>query len=270
MENKDEEEVLPSRCKGMQFSEILSFYETSKSEQFIELYNSTAEQILLDGCQIRYKNKNYPLSGIVKAEEYFVYYPKEFSLTKNPTNSNLIEIIDANTEVVDTLSYPNGQRKGTSYIFVGYDKGGKEIWRVTYMPTPREANNYQEYKTCEVGKVINEETGNCVKVTSVTEKVCPEGQYLNPLTGRCKKVEVETEKTCKEGYYLNPETGRCKKIVENNGANYELKPEKYEEKSSFIAFYAVLGIVLIGLVYLIFEFREEIGKFIKKIFRKDT
>lgn len=247
-----------SRCKGLQFSEILSYYESSKAEQFIEFYNQGAEQILLEGCQVRYKNKNYNLSGVVGAEGYYVYYPNGFNLTKNPTNFNILELIDADGTVVDTLKYPNGQRKGASYIFVGYDERGEEIWKVTYAPTPGGANNYQEFRTCEEGKVINEATGNCVKVTTVAEKICKEGYYLNILTGRCNKIKTAAEKTCKEGYELNPETNRCRKIKENTGANYNLEPENYKEESSFVALYAVLGVVGAGLAYLVYEFRHEI------------
>ena len=252
--------MVASQCKGLKFSEILSYYETSKTEQFIEFYNAGSEQILLDGCQVRYKNKNYGLSGVVGPEGYYVYYPNGFNLTKNPTNSNTLEIIDTDGTVVDTLEYPNGQRKGTSYMFVGYDEKGEEIWKVTYVPTPGGPNNYQEFKTCEEGKVINKTTGNCVKVTSVAEKVCKEGYFLNVLTGRCNKIKTTAEKTCKEGYELNPETNRCRKIKQNTGANYSLEPENYEEQSSFVALYAVLGVVGIGLMYLIYEFRHEIAR----------
>ena len=259
--------VLP-QCKGVKFSEILSYYETLKSEQFVELYNAGSEQVVLDGCQIRYKNKKYALTGIIKTEEYFVYYPMEFNLTKNPTNANTLELIDMDGTVVDKLVYPNGQRKGTSYAWIGYDANGEELWKVTYAPTPGTANNYQEFKSCEEGKVINEATGNCVKVTALTTKICPEGQYLNILTGRCKKYETTTEKTCKDGYYLNPETGRCRKIVENNGANYSVEPEKFEEKSSFVGLYAIVGVVVVGLGYVIYEFRYAIMKGWKKMMRR--
>ena len=269
---KDEEGYgqVASQCKGLQFSEILSYYESSKSEQYIELYNTKAEQILLDGCQIRYKNKNYNLKGIVGAEGYFVYYPNGFSLTKNPTNSNTLELIDTDGATIDSLTYPNGQRKGTAYAFVGYDNVGEEIWKTTYAPTPGAPNNYQEFRTCEEGKVINEATGNCVKVTTVAEKICKEGQYLNILTGRCKKYETTTEKTCKEGYYLNPATNRCRKIAENNGAEYGLMPETYEEQSSFVALWAVLGVVVAGVGYLVYEFRKEIAATATKLWRRIT
>lgn len=267
-EDSDKGMVAVSQCKGLEFSEILSYYETSRTEQFIEFYNGTSEQILLDGCKIRYKNKFYDLSGIVLADEYKAYYPELFNLTKNPTSSNSLEIIDVDGAIVDTLNYPNGQRKGTSYALIGYDDFGKELWHITYAPTPGAPNNYQEFKSCETGKVLNRETGNCVKATSITEKTCKEGYYLNVLTGRCKKIDQKAEKTCKEGYYLNPETNRCRRITENNGADYSLEPEKYEEKSSFVAFYAVLGVLGLGLIYLIYEFRKEIWKLFRKVFSK--
>ena len=256
------------QCRSIQFSEILSYYETAKTEQFVELYNVGASEVNLDGCKLRYKNKNYVLTGRVEPEGYFVYYPSAFSLTKNPTNSNKLEIIDTDDAIVDSLEYPNGQKKGTAYALIGVDENGGEIWKTTYVPTPGAPNNYQEYRTCEEGKVINEATGNCVKVTSVSEKICQEGYYLNILTGRCKKVTTTEEKTCKEGYYLNPETNRCRKIQENTGANYSLEPENYEENSAFIALYAVLGVMGIGAGYLIWEFRHEIAKIGRKIIKK--
>ncbi|MBR2796006.1 hypothetical protein IKE13_03070 [Candidatus Saccharibacteria bacterium] len=265
---KDEEIEPVSQCKGLIFSEILSYYESSRSEQFVELYNVGPGQILLYGCGIRYKNKIYGLTGVVREEEYFRYLPIEFSLTKNPTNEGVLEIIDTTGEVVDKLEYPNGQRKGTSYALIGYDTLGAEIWRTTYAPTPGEANHYQEFKTCEEGKVINEATGNCVKVTSVVEKICPAGQYLNILTGRCRKYVETTEKTCKEGYYLNSETGRCRKIQENQGADYEISLDSYKAESSFVALYAVIGVVIVGVVCLVYEFRREIQKLWRKVFRR--
>ena len=73
------------------------------------------------------------------------------------------------------------------------------------------------------------------------------------------------EKTCKEGYYLNPETNRCKRIAENKGADYGLTPENYDENTAFIALYAVLGVLGVGLIYLGWEFRDEIKKIGKKI-----
>lgn len=257
-----------SRCRGIQFSEILSYYESDKAEQFVEIHNTGTNGVILDGCKIRYKNKNYVLAGVMEPDGYYAYYPVGFRLTKNPTNSNKLELIDTNDEVVDSMEYPNGQKKGTAYAWLGYDGEGKMIWKTTYAPTPGAPNNYQEFRTCEAGKVINEVTGNCVKVANVTNTICKEGYYLNILTGRCRKSADTTQKTCKEGYYLNPETNRCRKIKENNGTDYKLEPENYEDNSSFIALYVVLGVLGVGAMYLGYEFRHEIIRFGRKIIGK--
>ena len=259
---------MEAQCKGLMFTEIFSYYEELKTEQFVEIYNFSSEQVLVKDCFIKYKNKLYAIDGIVKPEEYMVRYATDFSLTKNPNNYNTLELVDINGLVVDKVDYPNGQKKGTSYAFIGYDASGERIWRTTYAVTPGAPNHYQEFKTCEEGKVINEVTGNCVKVTNITEKTCGEGEYLNPLTGRCRKIEVATVKTCKEGYELNPDTNRCIKTKKNDGTNYSLKTEDYEEETSFVALYAICGVVGAGIIYVIYEFRREIGKKITSIKRK--
>ena len=69
-------------------------------------------------------------------------------------------------------------------------------------------------------------------------------------------------------YELNPETGKCKKIKVNNGADYSLATSTFEENTSFIALYAVLGVVVLGLIYVIYEFRQEIAKLFRKVFRR--
>lgn len=266
--DEPEDETIVPQCQHLEFSEILSYYESYQSEQFVELYNPTSNQILLNGCSLRYKNKIYPLIGIIQPEEYFVRYLNDFTLTKNPTTINSLEIIDTTGEIIDILDYPNGQKKATSFAKIGFDSSGKELWKTTYSPTPGESNNYQEYQTCAAGKVINTETGNCVKVVEVTETVCPAGKYLNPATGRCKAYEIEEEKTCAEGYELNPDTNRCRKIKNNDGAEYELENKEYQTESNFIALYAVIIIAALGLAYVIFQFRHEIKKLIQRCFKK--
>ena len=267
VEEEEKPEIL-SQCKGLLISEVLSYYDESREEQFIELYNSSSEQILLDGCSLEYKNKLYPLSGIMKPDAYKAEYRTDFTITKNPTNFVAISLIDTTGESLDRLELPHGQKRATSYAWIGYQENGARLYETTFLPTPSEPNIYQEYRTCEEGKIINEETGNCVKATIIEEKTCPTGQYLNPLTNRCKKVEEEKVTTCKEGYELNPETGKCKKIKVNNGADYSLATSTFEEKSSFIALYAVLGVVVLGLIYVIYEFRQEIAKLFRKVFRR--
>ena len=258
------------QCFALEFSEIYSYYVSDQSEQFIEFYNPTLAAVSLDGCQLRYKKKLYPLSGTIAPDSYFAFYPgKLFSLTKNPSSSVLIELVDADENIVEEISYPKGQKKSTSYARI-YNTNGAETWVQTYAITPSSDNIYQEYRTCEAGKAINPLTGNCVKVSSLTTTptICPEGKYLNPLTGRCKSITSATStlKPCAEGYERNPETNRCRKIVSaNDGAEHALVPNTRSDSKAFIAAGVVALLVASGIIYIVLQFRREIARMVRKI-----
>ncbi len=283
-EPEDEEPISESlnspQCRGLQFSELFTYYTDDKSEQFIELFNSSSSEIILDGCQIGYKNKTYSLSGSVGSGQYFAFYQSDyFALTKNPTNPLTLTLIDADDAVLDELAYTKGQKKGASYART-YDSAGNESWQLTYAITPNAENIYQKFRTCEEGKVINEATDNCVKVTSLkttTSKSsgatsalapCPAGKYRNPLTGRCKKIETassSTSKECAAGYERNPETNRCRKIkTANDGAEHPLVPNTRSDPTTFIGIGVVSLIVGLGVIYITLQFRHEIARAARK------
>lgn len=259
------------QCYKIEFSEILTYYNTAKTEQFIEFYNPSDSAVQLDGCKVRYKNKTYPLAGKIAADGYTAFYPAsiDLTLTKNPSSSNLIELLDVNGAVVDALEYPHGQRKSAAFARF-YDQSGEENWSLTYAATPGAPNDYQEFRSCPAGKVINPETGNCVKATSITTTECPAGKYRNPLTGRCKKIATAaTQKECAAGYERNPETNRCRKITTaNNGAEYALVPTTYSDHKSFIGLGVVAILVLLGVVYIILQFRREIARATRKLVQR--
>ena len=260
---EDVDPVAP-QCRGLEFSELLTYYDSDPSEQFIELYNTSDESIDLTGCTIKYKSKTFTLSGTVEGNGYFLKTP-EVTLTKNPTTSNLYELVDVTGDVVDTLSLPHGQKKSTAYAAFGSDDSG-EIWLATYAPTPGAENTYQQYRSCAEGKVINEATGNCVKAATIkTLADCPEGKYRNPTTGRCKSYETDTTKECKEGYERNPETNRCRKIRNNDGADYPLVPATAGERTTFVAVLAIIAVVSVGVIYIILQYRQEIANLCRRL-----
>lgn len=289
--NEDEPEVTEPTCHDLEFTELYSYYEVSSSEQFIELKNTSDEISDISGCLLRYKNKNYALEGEVLPGAYFVYKNDNLVLTKNPTTSNLIELIDAESTLIDSVDYPHGQKAGLSYAKIG------DEWKLSYNRTPGAENIYQEFQSCPEGKVINPDTGNCVNAEEEAEMTCPEGKYLNPETGRCKNIETTTTKTCAEGYFLNPETNRCKKEEQETtlaecADGYERNPEtnrcrkiqttdaseyapatsvskeSYSAPKRFIAYGMVIIAIVAGLIYVIFQYRKEILKLIKKILVK--
>lgn len=264
-------EQLPSVCNGLEFSEILTYYVNDKSEQFIEFFNPTGADINLTGCQINFKNKLYPLSGVVASGDYYAFYNgSAFALTKNPTNPLILTLLDANGDAVDEMSYGNGQKKSTSFAKT-YDEQGLETWRLTYAITPNAENIYQKFQTCAEGKVINEATGNCVKSTTLASSTllapCPEGKYRNPLTGRCKSITTasSTLTPCAEGYERNPETNRCRKITQpNEGADYALAPNTRSDSTVFVGIGIVAIIITLGGTYVVLQFRNEITRTLRK------
>ena len=287
-----------SSCNGVKITEVYSYYQANASEQFIELYNPTDALILLDSCRVAYKNNVYPLFGELAPGDYYAYQDVALSLTKNPVSANTISVIDLDGTVVDSIDYPNGQKRGTSYAL--FDANTElAFWRQTYQPTPSSANIYQEFQTCPEDKIINPATGNCVKRVEISTEesvvICPEGKYLNPLTNRCKKIEVATVLTpckdgyernpdtnrcrkientitstdCKEGYERNPETNRCRKIRENTGELADYAPmsvensEEYHNPKIFIAISTIVVAAIASISYVIYQYRLEIRKAIK-------
>lgn len=261
-EPEPEPEPVPVQsCAGLKITEIYSYYETNADEQFVELYNSLDEDIVLDACALRYKSKDYPLQGILASKQYAVV--QNLSLTKDPSSELTLEIVDA-TGPVESASYAHGQKSGTSFALVDGQ------WLRTYAPTPAAANVYQEFRSCPDGKVINPETGNCVNETVAQEPAaCKEGYYRNPETGRCKKNEEPVaEKVCDEGYELNPETNRCRKIRASNLSDYpveEITEETHDSPQVFVAVWALVALGVIVIVYVVIQFRHEIVKIFRRV-----
>lgn len=265
----DEQDIASPKCRGLEFSEILTYYADAATEQFVEFYNPTSSDVDLEGCKLQYKNKIYPLSGLVAAGGYLAYYPDSaFTFTKNPTTNNTLSLVDADNEIIDELVYPHGQKKSASFALI-YDRSGIASWSVTYAPTPGSANHLQPFRTCPAGKVLNPTTGNCVNLTPSVTTDCPAGKYRNPLTGRCKNIESSTSalKECAEGYERNPTTNRCRKItLPNNGADYALVPTTASaNNTTFVAAGIVILIVSLGTVYIVLQFRHEATRAVRKI-----
>lgn len=147
---------------------------------------------------------------------------------------------------------------------------------------------------CKAGYERNPETGRCVKLKAATalapckagyyrdsqtgrcrknnvEKVqtsCKPGYERNPETGRCNKIKTDKEPTpCKDGYERNPETGRCRKIIKNNGAKNPVE-EIPESESTFSGWLVVLGLAVLGVGIIIWEFRSELSIIFKKWYDK--
>ncbi len=261
-EPEPEPEAPKVSCAGLRITEVLGYYNENSAEQFVEIFNPTAESISLEGCRLNYK-KDYPLTGTIAANEYVAVWG--ILLTKNPTKDQQLALLD-DDGIVDVVNYPHGQKKSASLARF------EDEWRVTYAPTPAAENIYQEFRSCPEGKIINPETGNCKNLpVAKVAKTCEAGYYLNPATGRCKKNEVAATKECPEGYERNPETNRCRKVYKNTAQEYPVEPVKegsYDNPRIFIAVGALVLLGVVAVAYIIWQFREELRKFIFVHFRR--
>ena len=287
-----------ANCSGLRFNEIYTYFEEDYAEQFVEIYNPTAEIVPLSNCKLVYKSHSFGLEGEIEPDEYYVYQNPELKLTKNPASSNSVVLVDGNGEKIDELVYLNGQKKGASYALVEETVGEVAVWKQSYRRTPGTENIYQEFRTCPIGKIINPSTGNCINLqedeplpecppgkyrnpltnrcksyeslTSILEP-CPDGYYRNPETNRCKKVASDTNSqlaACPEGYERNPETNRCRKVRINVGADYGVKPTIEDRPTTFVA-YGLIGLICaMGVAYVVFQFRQEIGRGMRKLKEK--
>ncbi len=272
---------------------IITEYRSYTDAPFIEIYNTSDAPQDISGCQILYKNDAYRLSGIISPGAYYASY--DIKLSKNPTSEPLIQLVDDQNNILDSVAQSDGQRKETSMALL--PATDSMAWKRTYAPTPGAENIEQLFQTCPEGKVINVLTGNCVKEETTSTTICPEGKYLNILTGRCKTIETKKTTTCKDGYYLNPLTGRCKKkttetelkpcaegyernpetnrcrkIAKNSGEEYPVAPvsdqDNYQNPKIFAATVAIIGLLVLGVACICFQFRKEIKKRIMRVWQR--
>lgn len=134
------------------------------------------------------------------------------------------------------------------------------------------ASSTKTLAECPEGKYRNPLTNRCKTietVSSTTLAECPEGKYRNPLTNRCKSIETAstTLKECAEGYERNLETNRCRKVTStsgNDGADYGLVTKIKSDKTTFVGLSIVIMIMLVGLGYVVLQFRREILRAARK------
>lgn len=72
---------------------------------------------------------------------------------------------------------------------------------------------------------------------------------------------------CRDGYERNPETNHCRKIVAETGQSYAVapvEPELRQDNQSFIAVAAIVITVIASIFYVLFQFRHEFAKLLKR------
>ncbi len=215
--------------------------------EFIELYNASDDEVLLDYYQLKIDTKLYafPIGSRIAAGKYRVFSDTELKAVFANTAGKVLELVGRNGVQVSLLPlYANAPDDQSWALING-------TWQYTNRPTPGAANlesllgsgstdnpaltacpegkyrnpetnrckSYEESSLapCSAGQERNPETNRCRNAVAATASLaaCKEGQYRNPLTNRCKSIEAELASLtpCKAGQERNPETNRCRKIT---------------------------------------------------------
>lgn len=124
---------------------------------------------------------------------------------------------------------------------------------------------------CGPGQFRNPETNRCKSSTSSSSSLvpCDADEYRNPATNRCKKLAstASTLKPCEPGQERNPETNRCRKVASSavlGATDFPVEPIAQTGRA-FAAWWALGGVVALGVGYAAWEWRHEISKTARRI-----
>jgi hypothetical protein len=185
-DNLDEEPVATPYCTPILLNEI-SF---ADPEKFVEVINESDEIVDLSYCAVRRGNNLLTMSGelLPGALKSFNVVGSTLAQSNSAVNIRIYDLVDE-VEIMENRIAYKAVKTGASWAY--FDDEEQVGWLQTFAPTPGQPNVYQQFQTCEAGKIINVNTGNCILIASEPAP-CPVGQYRNPETGRCKKLAGET------------------------------------------------------------------------------
>ena len=245
--------------------------------EFIELYNPNDQSIDLSSYTLWYgpefeKSVPFPAEASIPAKSYAVFTNSQIGYSLLNTSSR-VRITDGQGVVVDeTPSYDNPKDN----IAWAYIDGA---WEYTNQPTPGEPNRISvpevqqaegvvDQKPCAPNQFRSTETNRCrlIVTSSVTVTPCKDNQYRSEETNRCRTIASSDEPaTCKEGQERNPDTNRCRTIKSVSKADYGVLGVQSSTSGNNVSLWlTVILIILLALVYTLWEWRYEI----RKLFRR--
>ena len=138
--------------------------------------------------------------------------------------------------------------------------------RCRNIPTPTQLT------PCREGQYRSEETNRCRSIATAAASVlkpCADDQFRNPATNRCKKIASSDDVAladCGEGRERNPTTNRCRNVLASvpPAASFAVEPVA-EAASVFAGWWVAGGVALAAVGYAGWEWREEIGRLIRRI-----
>jgi hypothetical protein len=213
-------------CEGAVISEILpNPAGMDAGNEFIELYNPTANAVSLQGCSLQTtaNSKVYNFANVaLQPGEYHAFYDTETGLTLPNAAGGTVWLLSPTTEL-QAINYQRNLDDNMAWASIS------GTWQATYQPTPNAANILLATKPCPEGESRNTDSGLCRSAAALntsTSTPCKPGQERNPDTKRCRNIVTTSSSSsqtpCKPGQERNPATNRCKAIGTTTAAS--LKP----------------------------------------------
>lgn len=134
----------------------------------------------------------------------------------------------------------------------------------------------QQLAACKAGQYRNPATRRCRALAGgkAPAAICKAGYYRNPATGRCKKLSAANSRQltpCKPGWERNPSTNRCRKSTSKNSkapaAGYAVEPGSNNGQTE-IVWWMIGGVAIVAVGYAGWEWRSEIGQWLRRMMRK--
>ena len=195
-----------NQCSGVIVSEVAP----QVVDQFIELYNTTDQEVSLERCLLQLGTRVHQFSAgmVVGANAYLVVNPSTIGISLARTTAGTVRMLASDGTPQHSFAYTAPRENRSAIIYEGTIQWTLDI-------TPGNPNIYRQYDDCQVGYWRNEETGRCNKEVEATVLIdCGEGRERNPATGRCRNIPTTSQLTpCREGQYRSEETNRCRSIA---------------------------------------------------------
>ncbi len=281
--------------------------EGSKGDEFIELYNPGDEAVDLAWWELMVGKKSFafPAGASIPAKSYYVVTDKDVKFTL-PNETGIVQLYsrEGSFEFIvpawskakngqawaliedewrfSSIATPGEANKLPPEMTPGFVAGmgsgladcGEGRERNPATGRCRNIPTEAVLSPCKEGQYRSEETNRCRSIATAAAselKPCADGQFRNPETNRCKKIASSEDVAmadCGEGRERNPVTNRCRNIKQTAppAADFAVEPVR-DSASVFVGWWVLGGVSLVAVGYAGWEWREEIGRLIARIFR---
>ena len=296
-------ECIPEIIVKIDITEILpNAAGSDDGAEFIELYNPNDFAVQLSKYRFFVGpefNDVYDFLGdvVIEAHSYKIFSNADIPYSLLNSSSRVLLALQNGVVVSEVPAYEN-PKDNQSWAYI------EGAWQYTDNPTPglpndipvesdEEAattstqqpcatNQYRSLEThrcrlistsagtvtpCKDNQYRSEETNRCRNIVAETKTItpCDVDEERNAETNRCRKIVTTSEPApCKEGQERNPDTHRCRTVTKMPNADYGVLGAVTKNSGNWYVWFAIGGVLLLAIGYAVWEWHEEIGKFLKK------